>query len=504
MRIRNHYGCDIDTEFAIDCDGTLYFLQARPLIEIAKGFTTVDLEQVPAAKVIARGYFSVPGAVSGTIKFIPSWDDLVSGNIKIEADDIVLTYLSTNYWTQYMTQFKGMITQEGGPTSHPMILCRERNVPCVIGIPNDFERLIALNGQRVTLDGMQKLIYLDDLPIKKASPSDCEQLFEPIEFLPLPSYEQIKADLKTYQMLFEEDGEGWVITPSYRMGKLLQEINLKRYEQRAKLVGVPYWPVEAKVIDGYVCDKLFSFEENLAYFSHMDLEASEAFHRKQERAIEDYLCLTRQFAFTVDHWDRYVELTSEIRAYIWLGLFYRAHIEQHIAALAQREKIPRIVQEAYATRFQSRLFSEDQAMQRDLALTSPDDPESLISLGKKYRFSKNVSFEQEFDLELVKQRVLTATPYEQEPTPLDQEIYFPDFPEFRRWVELAVNNRVLQSDFHHKQIRGQWPVREKLLELGARFFPQPEEIFNCSVAEVRELILRLAIPPMGKVKIGNV
>ena len=49
---------------------------------------------------------------------------------------------------------------EGSPTAHPMLIGRERNMPCVIGCPNVIERLRFYDGEWVTLDGLGKKVYL--------------------------------------------------------------------------------------------------------------------------------------------------------------------------------------------------------------------------------------------------------------------------------------------------------------------------------------------------------
>ena len=170
----------IDTEFAVDKNDRLYFLQARPLVTVSmQDFRVLDKEDAKSHRLIAKGRFSVPGVACGKVKVIPSWEDLAEGQIVIEPDDIAVTYVSTNYWSQYMTNFKGMITQEGGPTSHPILLCRERKVPCVIGLTQEaFKNLTEYDGKYVTIDGINQLIYEGEVKLKAASPEDFNSQFE--------------------------------------------------------------------------------------------------------------------------------------------------------------------------------------------------------------------------------------------------------------------------------------------------------------------------------------
>jgi len=64
-----------------------------------------------------------------------------------------------------------------------------------------------------------------------------------------------------------------------------------------------------------------------------------------------------------------------------------------------------------------------------------------------------------------------------------QHDFFPQDSALRQWIEIGIKSRILQSNTHHQIVRGQWKVREKLLELG-----KGKEVFHLSVDEVTELI----------------
>jgi hypothetical protein len=424
-----------------------------------------------------------------------------------------------------MINFTGMITQEGSPTSHPILLCRERKVPCVIGIAHNFEKLLSYDGKYITLDGTNRLIYEGLVDLQKANSKDFLQQFETVCPEPLPSFETTKKDLKTYNLVFiEKEGTDetlWVITPSYPMGRLLQEINLLRYDRRATLVGRQNWPTVAKVINSDVCDKLFPFEHNLSYFSHMNLEQCQEYHKKQEITVEEYLEICKQFRLTPTCWDSYIIHMADIRAYIWLGLFFRAHLERCAASAAHDCEIPLYYYNEYAARIQSQTIEEDSLMNKEIqgyahklklymntmgwkTVTidklnehAPDMFKALTSLAKNYRFIKDSSLESELDISVALKRILEVldkAAIEPNKTIINtdtDEIFFPDHPQIKSWIELMVKNRILQSNFHHKQIRGQWFVREKLLELGKKMvmhqeLDKPQDIFNCSIEAVSQ------------------
>lgn len=72
-------------------------------------------------------------------------------------------------------------------------------------------------------------------------------------------------------------------------------------------------------------------------------------------------------------------------------------------------------------------------------------------------------------------------------------MYFCDEENLSSWIEVSVKNRVLQSNGHHIQIRGQWNVREKLLNFASSLVTKsilnnPKDIFDCTILQVEQLI----------------
>src|SRR5690606_30667786 len=121
---------------------------------------------------LAEGLYSIPGVTSGKLLFIKSLDALANGEIKPTHNDIVVSYVTTNTWSQYLANIKGLITREGSPSSHSILLAREKKIPCVIGIHENFENLVKMNGQIVTIDGINRIIYEGKVPTKNAKAED--------------------------------------------------------------------------------------------------------------------------------------------------------------------------------------------------------------------------------------------------------------------------------------------------------------------------------------------
>ncbi|MBA2729031.1 MAG: hypothetical protein H0U49_12775 [Parachlamydiaceae bacterium] len=534
--IANHYlnkfsYSHIDTEFAVDNENQLYFLQARPLVAVGtKEINVLDKEDSKSHALIAHGLYSVPGVASGKIKFIPSWAHLADGRLVIEPDDIVVTYASTVYWSQYMTNFKGMITLEGGPTSHPILLCRVRKVPCVIGIQqNVFEKLKEYDGRYVTIDGINQNIYEGEIKFKAGSPEDFAFQFE----MPKEEAFQSADELKLFELIFVEKNNGdevlWHSKPSHPLDKILQEINLIAFSKNAELLGLGQGGYEVKVLNNYVVEKYRSAEEKFHEFSKFDLKYFESYIANQEEACNQYLQLCHNFTLTVENWKKYIDLTSEIRSYMIPGFNFRDYVGRQAVREANRLQIPKHYLEAYSEQLQSQIVEEDSLIVKEiheLALKinniptskaegavslaklkekTPEIYQELEMLAKHYRFKKNTSYIHDLDVEIAFKRILleiesfensgnvSGIAATEDINNVSTEYYFPQDDDLRRWMYLGVTSRILQSDSHHKLMRGQWSVREALLELGTvlteqRELDHPKEIFNLSLNQISNYI----------------
>lgn len=521
--IRAYYNHEVDTEFAIDEKGTLYFVQARPLVDVtANEISVVHPEKAKDHTVIGSGVHSVPGVVHGVLKFIEKWEDLAQKTVKLNPGDIVVTYVSTNNWSHYLTNFGGLITKHGGPSSHPILLCRERKVPCLVGVDETFEKLKLYSGKEITLDGFNRVIYEGKVELKKASASDLLKAFDPVKVKELPSTEsEIQALIKA-KMVIEQDGKYWRKTPTYRVKQLQQEINMSRFTRATALIdNNKDCSVEGKVIDGYVCNFLGNFKDAVANFEGMDLEKCEQFSIKQEKNIKEYLKISTQFQLDPDQWDAYVSALIDLRTYIWIGGVFRAYVEAEVDRQASKLKIPQYYFEACSSVIQASIKEEDTRMQQDIHLLAdeikneelPDDIMKLKvsnsdvfnkikTLGQFYRFDKDISLEKELDLHLVYKKVLGAVKDIKDGKGFvtmkhtnDQEEFFPDHPTLKKWLTLSIKNRILQSNSHHYNVRGQWKVREELLRLGAHLtkleiLKNAEEVFDLSIKDIRKYIVQ--------------
>ena len=168
-RAEDHYDAPQDVEWAI-ADGEVYMLQSRPI-------TTISEEAAASAAadgnggggrgsggpggdggssgsggrgdgdVILKGLGASPGIASGPARVVDNLDQLD----KVGEGDIIVTEMTTPDMVPAMKRASGIVTDEGGMTSHAAIVSRELGVPAVVG--SQTATAVLGDGQVVTIDG---------------------------------------------------------------------------------------------------------------------------------------------------------------------------------------------------------------------------------------------------------------------------------------------------------------------------------------------------------------
>ncbi|WP_340100227.1 phosphoenolpyruvate synthase [Salinibaculum salinum] len=158
--IEDYYGEPQDVEWAVH-DGEVYILQSRPITTISESATegsvadggdSVSTEGAAsgtggANEVILSGLGASPGRASGTVSIVRKLDQLD----KVSEGDIIVAEMTTPDMVPAMKRASGIITDEGGMTSHAAIVSRELGVPAVVGAEHATEQLD--DGRVVTIDG---------------------------------------------------------------------------------------------------------------------------------------------------------------------------------------------------------------------------------------------------------------------------------------------------------------------------------------------------------------
>jgi len=133
----------------------------------------LDPKALEGLKPIARGLNVSPGAAVGIIAFEP---DLAERWAQQEGKDVILVRPETRPDDVHgMLAAKGVVTSKGGRTSHAALVARQFGKPAVVGVEEieiDLDNhvmrvgddLVIQEGESLSIDGNQGLIYYADLP----------------------------------------------------------------------------------------------------------------------------------------------------------------------------------------------------------------------------------------------------------------------------------------------------------------------------------------------------
>ena len=148
--IEAHYGEPQDVEWAIE-DGEVYLLQSRPITTIAEGAEEGSVADGGVAEeeadLVVSGLGASPGQASGEARLVRKLDELD----KVGDGDVIVAEMTTPDMVPAMKRAAGIVTDEGGMTSHAAIVSRELGVPAVVGAEHATDRLE--DGRVITIDG---------------------------------------------------------------------------------------------------------------------------------------------------------------------------------------------------------------------------------------------------------------------------------------------------------------------------------------------------------------
>jgi phosphohistidine swiveling domain-containing protein len=401
---------DVDTEFAVarSCgDGDvigeyrIHMLQSRPVV-VLKDFTvtTVDKEDSKRADVLVKGQYSLLGAVTGKLKVILDFDDLVTGREQIQADDILVTTKTSNYFNPYLTNLRGICTFEGSATAHPMLIGRERHLPVVCGVPNAsmelLKRLYQWNGVKVTLDGLTRSLYAGELRTKALTKEELENQFSLVTVELPPDDRDTLEFLQLYHRLHIDpsDGSNWVYNPNAYLSPAWCQLRLLSYGERFELVNGsrtvplhadPFSGTQAKIVSFppakaneshrlKVCDRVVPVRDTLSVFHGMGLEECWAFHRTCEVVAEEFMEACADFGqvATVEKWRRYIRTASRLYATTWLSYFFRLYVNEILTRHARDLQISQVHYDEMLKHLQLLTTGEDDHYQRSLRVCAID------------------------------------------------------------------------------------------------------------------------------------
>ena len=162
--IEEHYGKPMDIEWAKDGEtNELYIVQARPETvqsQIKKGsYKTYRLKE--KGEKLAGGFAVGEAIAVGVPQVIKDVKEINS----FKKGSILVTEKTDPDWVPIMKIAKGIITDQGGRTSHAAIVSRELSIPAIVGTGNGTK--VLQNVPEITMscaEGDMGVIYKGSLP----------------------------------------------------------------------------------------------------------------------------------------------------------------------------------------------------------------------------------------------------------------------------------------------------------------------------------------------------
>src|SRR2546427_584022 len=152
-KLEAHYNHPQDFEWAVVEDGTIYLLQTRPVTVLAKPVQDGGGGVTSEREAELKGLGASPGVASGKVRLILSPGELG----RVQSGEILVTKMTTPDYVPAMMRAAGVVTDEGGMTSHAAIVSRELGVPCVVGTGRATKALS--EDLLLTVDGTKGLVF---------------------------------------------------------------------------------------------------------------------------------------------------------------------------------------------------------------------------------------------------------------------------------------------------------------------------------------------------------
>ncbi|MES2359648.1 MAG: phosphoenolpyruvate synthase [Gemmatimonadota bacterium] len=162
-----HYGAPQDMEFAI-ANSRIYLTQTRPITTLTPAATpsVAATSAAPASgpAPVLHGMGASPGMGTGPVRILQA----VSESAALRPGEILVTRMTSPDWVPLMRRAAGIVTDEGGMTSHAAIVSRELGIPCVVGT-RDATRILH-DGMVVTVNGREGTVTEGASPPAASAP----------------------------------------------------------------------------------------------------------------------------------------------------------------------------------------------------------------------------------------------------------------------------------------------------------------------------------------------
>jgi pyruvate, water dikinase len=168
LAIERHYGHPMDIEWAKDGEsGAIHIVQARPeTVQSARSGSLLHSYRLEGkGRALASGAAIGEGIAAGEACLIHSAADIA----RFRPGSILVTDSTDPDWVPVMKLAAGLVTNQGGTTSHAAIISRELGLPAIVGAQGATERIA--DRQAITLscaEGERGTVYEGRLPFSSS------------------------------------------------------------------------------------------------------------------------------------------------------------------------------------------------------------------------------------------------------------------------------------------------------------------------------------------------
>ncbi|MGM0664073.1 MAG: PEP/pyruvate-binding domain-containing protein [Thermodesulfobacteriota bacterium] len=168
-RIEDYFGSPQDVEWALDSDGQIIILQARPLqgYSARKHDDQPEIPEVPLRPLMHGGVTASPGAGYGPARLVKRREDMLD----FHPGDVLVLEQALPFWLVLLKQASAVVADTGGMVGHFATVARELGVPALF---NTHEAtLMIADGQLITVDADGRKVFPGkvDILLQKTGPS---------------------------------------------------------------------------------------------------------------------------------------------------------------------------------------------------------------------------------------------------------------------------------------------------------------------------------------------
>ena len=168
MQIEKLFKGPQDIEWCFDQDDTLHILQSRSL-HVFQKFKRQKIQASINAPVIADKAQPIsPGVGKGEVFKARDRHDLIN----LPRGAVLVLKHSSPQFIGALHRVSAVIIEKGNWADHMASVIREFGVPCIVRVKDIFSRL--KNGQTITVDATEGIIYSDDIAISPETINACQ------------------------------------------------------------------------------------------------------------------------------------------------------------------------------------------------------------------------------------------------------------------------------------------------------------------------------------------